>query len=57
MFEAMLPADQFCRIHRSYIINLMKITSLNGNIAELGKIEIPIGANYKDDLIKKLGIV
>lgn len=57
MFEAMLPADQFCRIHRSYIINLSKITSINGNTAELGKKEIPIGANYKDDLIKKLGIV
>src|SRR5687768_7950168 len=57
MFEGMLPADQFCRIHRSYIINLSKITSINGNTAELGKKEIPIGANYKDDLIKKLGIV
>jgi DNA-binding LytR/AlgR family response regulator len=57
MFEAMLPAEQFCRIHRSFIINLSKITSINGNTAELGKKEIPIGANYKDDLIKKLGIV
>jgi DNA-binding LytR/AlgR family response regulator len=57
MFEAMLPAEQFCRVHRSYIINLSKITSINGNTAELGKKEIPIGANYKDNLIQKLGIV
>jgi DNA-binding LytR/AlgR family response regulator len=57
MFEAMLPAEQFCRIHRSFIINLSKITSIHGNTAELGTKEIPIGANYKDDLIKKLGIV
>jgi DNA-binding LytR/AlgR family response regulator len=57
MFEGMLPADQFCRIHRSFIINISKITSINGNMAELGKKEVPIGANYKNDLIKKLGIV
>ena len=57
MFEGMLPADQFCRIHRSFIINISKITSINENMAELGKKEVPIGANYKDDLIKKLGIV
>ena len=57
MFEAMLPMEQFCRIHRSFIINLSKITSINGNTAELGKKEIPIGSNYKDNLIAKLGIV
>lgn len=57
MFEAMLPGDQFFRVHRSYMINLSKITSINGNIVELGKKEIPIGANYKNDLIIKLGIV
>lgn len=57
MFEAMLPSEQFLRVHRSYIVNLSKITSITGNIVELNKTEIPIGANYKNDLIKKLGIV
>jgi DNA-binding LytR/AlgR family response regulator len=56
MFEAMLPEEQFCRVHRSFIINLSRITSINGNTLELGKKEIPIGANYKEALIKKLGI-
>jgi DNA-binding LytR/AlgR family response regulator len=56
MFETMLPDTHFYRVHRSYIVNLTKITSINGNIAELGNIEIPIGANYKNDLLKKLGI-
>src|SRR5687767_8706481 len=56
MFEAMLPEEQFFRVHRSYIINLSKINSLTGNVVELGKKEIPIGANYKNELNKKLGI-
>lgn len=57
MLEGMLPKEQFLRIHRSFIINLSKITSINGNVAELGKKEIPIGANYKEELMKKLRIV
>ena len=56
MFEGLLPEEQFCRVHRSFIINLSKIGSINGNIVELGKKEIPIGANYKEMLIQKLGI-
>ena len=56
MFEAMLPEEQFFRVHRSYIINLSKINSITGNIVELNKKEIPIGANYKNELNRKLGI-
>ena len=56
MFESMLPADLFTRVHRSYIINLSCVTSINGNTVELGKDQIPIGANYKNELFKKLGI-
>jgi DNA-binding LytR/AlgR family response regulator len=57
MFETMLPDTHFFRLHRSYLVNLTKITSINGNMAELGQTEIPIGANYKNDLLKKLGII
>jgi DNA-binding LytR/AlgR family response regulator len=56
MIEAMLPPDQFLRVHRSYIINLSKISSITGNMLELNRKEIPIGANYKDELMKRLGI-
>lgn len=56
MFEAMLPEEQFFRVHRSYIINLSKINSITGNVVELNKKEIPIGANYKNELNRKLGI-
>jgi DNA-binding LytR/AlgR family response regulator len=56
MFEGILPAHLFMRVHRSYIINLSGITAVKGNVIELGKDEVPIGANYKDELFKKLGI-
>jgi DNA-binding LytR/AlgR family response regulator len=56
LFESMLPGELFFRVHRSYIVNLSKISSINGNMAELGPTQIPIGANYKTELLKKLGI-
>jgi DNA-binding LytR/AlgR family response regulator len=56
LFESMLPGHLFVRVHRSFIINLTRINSITGNIVELDKAEIPIGANYKDNLLKKLGI-
>ncbi|MCP9751966.1 LytTR family DNA-binding domain-containing protein [Ferruginibacter sp. HRS2-29] len=56
LFENALPKTQFLRIHRSYIIHLSKIKSIKGNMVEFEKIEIPIGANYKEGLFAALGI-
>lgn len=56
IFEATLPENLFIRVHRSYIINISKLTSIKGNIIEISHYEIPIGANYKEDLYSKLGI-
>lgn len=54
--ESKLPSDSFMRVHRSYIINVGKIKAVVGNsieIVEAGKPKsIPIGKNYKDDLLK-----
>ncbi|MEL6558218.1 MAG: LytTR family DNA-binding domain-containing protein [Bacteroidota bacterium] len=46
---------RFMRIHRSFIINIEKVTAYTKHDIEIGEIEIPIGENYKSDLIKKLG--
>lgn len=43
--------DRFIRLHRSYIVNSEKITAYTKNDVEIGRIEIPIGNNYKDNLI------
>lgn len=56
LFEEVLPKDRFLRVHRSYLVNLSKIKTIKGNSIELEGIELPIGANYKDELFKALGI-
>lgn len=43
--------DRFIRLHRSYIVNSEKITAYTKNDVEIGRIEIPIGNNYKDNLL------
>lgn len=56
LFEDTLPHAAFMRVHRSYIINLSKIKSIKGNTLEVDSVEIPIGANYKEQLFSILGI-
>ena len=47
--EERLPAERFMRVHRSYIINLEKITAVANNRIIYGKdTYIPIGNQYKD---------
>jgi len=54
--ESKLPSDMFMRVHRSYIVNIQQIKAVVGNGIELiesGQTKhIPIGKNYKEDLIK-----
>lgn len=52
--EELLPEDEFFRIHRSYVIHMDKVQSIQGNTITLGDIEIPIGANYKENFLKKM---
>lgn len=53
-----LPENRFLRVHRSYLVNIDKINSIMGNMIEVmekGKVKmIPIGKNYKDDLMNSI---
>lgn len=53
--EESLPRPQFLRIHRSFIINVEKIDAYSATDVEIGKFSIPIGRNYKNDVVKELG--
>ncbi len=49
-FVQKLPSI-FLRVHRSYIINSQKITSLTSkDVVLIGGMEIPIGASYKENI-------
>lgn len=53
--EESLPREQFIRIHRSFIVNREKIDAYSATDVEIGKFHIPIGRNYKNDVMKVLG--
>lgn len=48
--EALLPASQFRRIHRSYIISLGKMHAYTMDRVEINGISIPVGRGYKEVL-------
>jgi len=50
-----LPKDQFLRIHKSYLVAIHFIHSLEGNRLFIGDTELPIGQTFKlkiDDILK-----
>ncbi|MEI6864812.1 LytTR family DNA-binding domain-containing protein [Flavicella sp.] len=53
-FEEKLPQN-FIRVHRSFIVSLNHIDSVQRNRIVIDKIRIPIGQNYKDEFIKRIG--
>jgi DNA-binding LytR/AlgR family response regulator len=48
ILEIKLPADRFMRVHRSFIVNLEKIETIDRSRIVFGKKYIPIGEQYKD---------
>jgi len=52
--ENTLPADKFIRIHKSYIVSITQIKNLEGNILQVGKEKLPIGKNYRENLISRV---
>lgn len=52
-FEEKLPSN-FIRVHRSYIVSLNHIKSVQRNRIVIDKVRIPIGQNYKDEFLKQI---
>lgn len=52
--EETLPADKFIRVHRSFIVALDKIESIQRNRIIIQKKWIPVGNSYKDDFFKRI---
>jgi DNA-binding LytR/AlgR family response regulator len=52
--EESLPKENFLRIHRSFIVNRDRIDAYSATDVEIGKFQIPIGRNYKNDVMKAL---
>jgi len=46
--EQKLPEDKFMRVHRSFIVNLDKIDTIERSRIIFGKVYIPVSDQYKD---------
>ena len=53
--ETLLGGKGFLRIHRSYLINVEKITAFTATEIEINKIELPIGTSYRQMVSSVLG--
>ncbi len=52
--EHKLPEEKFLRIHRSFIVAIDKIDAFSATEVEISKKYVPIGRNYKIDVIERL---
>jgi len=52
--ETELSAQGFLRIHRSFIVNLKRVTAFTSSDVEIGKTELPIGESYKGLVLQLL---
>ena len=52
--ESLLPADDFLRVHKSFIVATRKIRIIEGNRIFIQEHTIPIGQTYKNSLMKRI---
>jgi DNA-binding LytR/AlgR family response regulator len=45
--EVWLPSNRFPRVHKSYIISVSKINTIDGNMIKIGNTMITIGQTYR----------
>lgn len=46
-----LPSDMFCQVHRSFIVNKTRITSMDTSRINIGGVSIPVSRTYKEKLL------
>jgi two-component system, LytTR family, response regulator len=55
-FETELPNNSFCRVHKSYIVSIDKIISIEHNRIKIKDSLIPVSDSYKDHFYNLIGI-
>lgn len=48
----LLPANQFYRIHKSFIISIEHIEAIEGNSVKINTTRLPIGNSYRQDFLQ-----
>src|ERR1700722_6465337 len=52
--EEQLPADQFIKVHKSYIVNISKVKSIEGNILDIGKEKITVSQSLREKVVAEI---
>lgn len=53
-FEDVLPADQFIRIHKSYIVRIDEINLINTKELKVATDLVPVGRTYYHSLVNRI---
>jgi DNA-binding LytR/AlgR family response regulator len=54
--EEKLPKSKFVKVHRSFIVNIQKITNIDNSNLLIGSRTIPVSDNYKKQLMESIKI-
>ncbi|OCX53860.1 DNA-binding response regulator [Mucilaginibacter sp. PPCGB 2223] len=49
-----LPPEKFVQVHKSYIVNIDRINTIEGNVLHLGYSKITVSPNYTDEVMKRI---
>ena len=52
--ESMLPQGKFAKIHKSYIVAIDKVKTLDGNMLKTDTDEIPVSRDLKQEAMQKI---
>jgi len=52
--EDKLDKQSFIRVHKSYLVSISKIEAIENNEVSIGTSRVPIGRNYREDVIERV---
>jgi len=52
--ESRFPESRFLRVHRSFIVNLTRISAIEDGTIHLGSKQVPIGQTYLKDVLTRI---
>ncbi|HLX65798.1 MAG TPA: LytTR family DNA-binding domain-containing protein [Puia sp.] len=52
--EEQLPADQFIKVHKSFIVNISKVKRIEGNVLDIGNEKITISQSLREKVVAEI---
>jgi DNA-binding LytR/AlgR family response regulator len=49
-----LPSDLFIKVHKSFIVNIGKIKSIEGNVLDIGNEKIAISQGLREKVVNEI---